>query len=122
EGMGTLWSLFRAQNAIHRNMVGLVARGVSPLDRLPNPFETVIPNATKLAQAGDIEHRPTTFRQKYGEFARVFEALCEEIVHRAECRPYPEDEAEEPPTTIEDLPTAEWSVKKQKLSNNQAPV
>lgn len=85
EGLGTLWSLFRAQNVVHRRMTELVAQGKEPFDRLPKPFKTVIPNAAKIAESTEPGERPRLFHHKYTtEFARLFESLCEEIVERSQ--------------------------------------
>jgi len=100
-GMGTLWSLYRSQNAMHRKMIDPALRKVEPLSRLPQPFTTIIPNAAKIAEATEIEGaKPASFRTKYtAEFSRLFENLCEEIVQRAEWQrktlPQPNPEAVE---------------------------
>jgi aminoglycoside N3'-acetyltransferase len=62
------------------------ARRVEPLNKLPRLFQTVIPNATRIAEATEVDRAtPPTFRHKYSpEFAKLYEALCEEIVQRAE--------------------------------------
>jgi chromosome partitioning protein len=84
-GMGTLWSLYREQNALHRKFVDMGGRRVPPFDQLPEPFETIIPNAAKISEATEPDRRPKTFRLKYtAEFAKLFEALCAEIVRRGE--------------------------------------
>lgn len=84
-GLGTLWSLYREQNPMHRRMVRMVADGSDQLARLPRPFDTIIPNAAKIAEASDSSGHPPTFRKKYTlEFAKLFESLCGEIVQRAE--------------------------------------
>jgi chromosome partitioning protein len=84
-GLGTLWSLYRTQNALHRRIVEAAGRDQEVLKRLPKPFSTVIPNAAKIAEATEPGGKPATFRQKYTpEFAKLFEALCAEIVQRAE--------------------------------------
>jgi chromosome partitioning protein len=85
-GMGTLWSMYRTQNAMHRKVVELADRGADSVVRLPRPFTTIIPNAAKIAEATEVEGtKPATFRHKYSpEFAKLFEALCGEIVQRAE--------------------------------------
>ncbi len=85
-GAGTLWTLYRSQNPLHRRVVEAASRRVEPYDRLPRPFDVVIPNAAAIVEAAEVENTPTTFRQKYSaEFARLFESLCNEIVQRAEC-------------------------------------
>jgi chromosome partitioning protein len=87
-GVGTLWSLYRVQNPLHCKIIEQAKRGSAPFDQLPKPFETVIPNAAKIAEATEPGQRPKTFRQKYSpQFAKLFEALCGEIVRRVEREP-----------------------------------
>ena len=84
-GLGTLWSLYREQNAMHKRIVAMAAAGSEPLSKLPRPFKTIIPNATKIGEASENAGQPKTFRKKYTpEFAKLFEELCGEIVQRAE--------------------------------------
>lgn len=84
-GMGTLWSLYRQQNAMHRKFVEAAQERVAPFDQLPEPFETEIPNATKIAESTEPGRKPKDYRHKYSpEFAKKFEAVCDEIVGRAE--------------------------------------
>jgi chromosome partitioning protein len=84
-GLGTLWSLYRTQNPLYRKIVEGTAARKSPLDRLPPPFKTIIPNAAKIAEATDADGSPQTFRQKYSpQFAKLYEDLCQEIVKGAE--------------------------------------
>jgi chromosome partitioning protein len=83
--IGTLWSLYRQQNHVHRTIVNRSVRRVDPFDKLPVPFETVIPNATAIADSSDAEKHPASFRAKYTlPFAKLFERLCEEIVVRTQ--------------------------------------
>lgn len=85
-GLGTLWSLYREQNAVHRYMVAATERGFEPFNQLPDPFETIIPNATKIAQAADIDEiEPSSFRSKYTHrFAELYEDLVAEMLERLE--------------------------------------
>lgn len=86
-GLGTLWSLYREQNSMHRSIVKAAGRNEPYFERLPKPFTTIIPNATKIAEATDLEvaSRPTSFMAKYtSPFARLFESVCDEIVKRSE--------------------------------------
>ena len=76
--LGTLWSLYREQNAVHRRIIDQTNKRIEPLDRLPRPFSTVIPNAGPIAEAFEPDHNPRTFRGKYGPFAKKFEKLCGE--------------------------------------------
>lgn len=92
KGIGTLWSLYREQNHVHREVVDRAIKGIEPFCRLPRPFETIIPNATAIADATDPDKRPATFAAKYTPaFAKVFHRLCEEIVVRTEWQPTTQD-------------------------------
>lgn len=86
--LGTLWSMVRGI-PIHARFIEATTRAAEPLNRLPLPFSTTIPNAARIAEAAEVEdNSPRTFRQKYTlEFARLFESLCEEIVERTQWRP-----------------------------------
>lgn len=85
--LGTLWSLFRTQNQMHRAVIDKTGRGVEPFGRMPKPFETVIPNAAKIAETTEPDRNPNTFNAKYTpEFARLYRSLCEEIVQRCQWR------------------------------------
>jgi chromosome partitioning protein len=87
-GLGTLWSLYRQQNPLHCKFVEQAKKSSPPFDQLPKPFETIIPNAAKIAGATEPGQKPRTFRQKYSlEFAKLFEALCGEMVRRVELEP-----------------------------------
>jgi chromosome partitioning protein len=83
--VGTLWSLYREQNHVHRAIVERSGRRAEPFNRLPVPFKTVIPNATAIADSSDPDKQPPSFRAKYTPpFAKQFERLCEEIVFRTQ--------------------------------------
>lgn len=85
DGLGTLWSLYREQNGIHRKVVEAVAKGVEPYSQMPRPFRTVIPNAAKIAEATEQDRKPKNFTAKYtAEFAKLYRGLCEEIVQRSQ--------------------------------------
>jgi len=84
-GLGTLWSLYREQNAMHRRVVDMAAKGSDQLSKLPRPFNTIIPNAAKIGEASENAGQPKTFSKKYTpQFAKLFEELCGEIVQRTE--------------------------------------
>jgi chromosome partitioning protein len=84
-GLGTLWSLYREQNAMHRKMIEVVSKGVEPFHNLPRPFKTIIPNAAKIAEATEPDRKPRNFNAKYTtEFAKLYRSLCEEIVQRSQ--------------------------------------
>ena len=92
--VGTLWSLYREQNAVHREVVEMARRKVKPLNRLPEPFETVIPNAAAIANATDPEKRPASFRAKYSpQFAKLYEQLCDEIIARTQWKSADEEKS-----------------------------
>lgn len=85
QGLGTLWSLYREQNAMHQRIVELAAKGSDPLSKLPRPFKTIIPNAAKIGEASEPGGQPKSLRAKYTPpFAKLFEGLCGEIIQRAE--------------------------------------
>ncbi len=85
ERLGTLWSLFRKQNQMHCNVIESTAKGIEPYGQMPRPFETVIPNAAKIAEATEPGRNPSSFSAKYTpEFAKLYRSLCEEIVQRSQ--------------------------------------
>jgi hypothetical protein len=85
EGLGTLWSLYREQNKMHRKVVDTAARGTEPFNLLPKPFNAVIPNATAIAEAAEPDRRPKSFTAKYSPpFAKLYRSLCQEIVQRSQ--------------------------------------
>jgi chromosome partitioning protein len=85
EGLGTLWSLYREQNAMHRKVVEAAAKGLEPYRQLPKSFETVIPNAAAIAMASEPNRSPKSFSAKYTtHFAGLYRELCEEIVQRSQ--------------------------------------
>jgi chromosome partitioning protein len=84
-GLGTLWSLYREQNKLHRKVVEAAANGVEPYGQLPRPFDTVIPNAAAIAEASEPNRSPRSFSAKYSApFAKLYRDLCEEIVRRSQ--------------------------------------
>jgi chromosome partitioning protein len=85
DGLGTLWSLYREQNKLHRKVVEAAAGGIEPYNQLPKPFETVIPNAAAIAEASEPNRSPRSFSAKYSTtFAGLYRELCEEIVQRSQ--------------------------------------
>lgn len=81
--LGMLWSLYRQQARAHREAVERAARGTPPFDQLPRPFETVIPNASKIADSTDPSKNFTSYYAKYTPaFARLYQNLCGEIRKR----------------------------------------
>lgn len=96
--LGTLWTLYREQNTMHRRYVTLASERSEWLTNLPKPFQTIIPNAAKIAESTEITDSPKSFRKKYSpEFSRLFEELCDEIVHRTEWQ----RQAAQPPVMAE---------------------
>jgi chromosome partitioning protein len=84
-GLGTLWSLYREQNGVHRKVVEAVSKGIEPFNQLPRPFKTIIPNAAKIAEATEPDRKPKNFNAKYTpEFAKLYRTLCEEIIQRTQ--------------------------------------
>lgn len=82
-GIGTLWSLYREQNKLHRKVVAAAERGNAPFHLLPKPFETIIPNAAAIAEASEPERKPKSFSAKYGhQFAALYRSLTTEIQKR----------------------------------------
>ncbi|MHC5540064.1 ParA family protein [Singulisphaera rosea] len=85
KGMGTLWSLYRDQNKMHRKVIEATAKGIEPYSQLPRPFETVIPNAAAIAEATEPNRNPRSFNVKYTPpFAKLYRSLSEEIVQRSQ--------------------------------------
>lgn len=83
--IGTLWSLYREQNGMHKATVAQAAERLGRYVLLPEPFKTVIPNAAKIAQSTEPGQHPASFGQKYSpEFATRFKNLCGEIIQRVE--------------------------------------
>lgn len=83
-GLGTLWSLYRKQNAMHARMVTLGKKGEASVASLPKPFETIIPNSAAIAEASEPDLAPHSFTAKYSStFAKLYRKLSEEIIKRA---------------------------------------
>lgn len=79
--MGTLWSIYRSENSVHRDTIA--KRDVQP-GTIPQPFETVIPNATAITRSTLEERFPASFSAKYERnFAKIYRQLCSEITSRA---------------------------------------
>ena len=80
-GLGTLWSLYREQNEIHRDFVRWARRrDVSGM--IPQPFDTIIPNATPIVRA--MEPSTQSLNAKYTPaFANLYRELIGEIVERS---------------------------------------
>ncbi|QDV64042.1 ParA family protein [Crateriforma conspicua] len=78
--LGTLWTLYRQQTVLHREMV------LEPFEGLPEPFGSIIPNASQLAGAVDprlVDQPVASCETKYGkEFSLRYAQLCSEILQR----------------------------------------
>jgi hypothetical protein len=75
--LATLWSIYREENAIHKNTVakGIGSNGAAPA--LPKPFATIIPNATAITRATEQGKHPKSFSDKYeSKFAHLYRELC----------------------------------------------
>jgi chromosome partitioning protein len=82
-GLGTLWSLYREQNAIHRQIVSLARRRQDLFGVIPKPFATIIPNATPIVRA--MESSAESLNARYSpEFANLYRELISEIVGRCQ--------------------------------------
>src|SRR5262245_50712746 len=82
--LGTLWSLYRAQNQTHRAIIEKIGTEQVRMKLLPKPFETIIPNATAISQATELGPAPRSFDAEYSsEIAKLFERVSEEIILRS---------------------------------------
>lgn len=82
-GLGTLWTLYRANNEVHERVVAASYRRHPELAALPIPFRTVIPNATAIARACEPTESVASLSVKYEPaFARLYQNLAAEIVAR----------------------------------------
>lgn len=81
-GLGTIWSLYREQNSIHRDMISLASRRKDLFAGIPDAFDTIIPNATAIARAMECSGR-LPLNEKYSPpFANKYRNLVGEIVER----------------------------------------
>jgi chromosome partitioning protein len=85
-GLGTLWSVYKVQNEIHRDIVGLASRRQDLFGVIPKPFDTIIPNATAIVRA--LESPSGSLSARYtSEFAKLYRQLVGEIVERCHAMP-----------------------------------
>ncbi len=85
KSLGTLWSLYREKNAMHKRVIKAVEDGLKDYRDMPRPFSTVIPNAAAIAASTEPDQKPGSFTAKYGgQFAKKYRALCDEIVKRCQ--------------------------------------
>lgn len=83
--VGTLWSLYRTNVAMHNAVIDAAAHGEEPLDQLPRPFNTIIPNASKILSATDGGQHPRTYSAKYSpQFAGLYGNVCTELARRTQ--------------------------------------
>jgi chromosome partitioning protein len=82
-GLGTVWSMYRQQARAHREIVKAAAAGESEYEGLPRPFDTIIPNAAKIAEAMNWDAKPPSLSAKYtSRFASLYGELCMEMIRR----------------------------------------
>ena len=82
--LGLLWTLYRENNAVHKQVVSKSQNGESIHQLLPAPFRTILPNATAIARASDEDAvAPQSVLGKYGpQFAQEFKNLLVEMQSR----------------------------------------
>jgi chromosome partitioning protein len=81
--LGILWSLYRSQNEIHRDVIFSASKRSGPYSDLPKPFRTVIPNSVDVARAFQDKSEPRTLSSKYTpRIAILYRDLCKEILYR----------------------------------------
>jgi chromosome partitioning protein len=81
--LATLWSVYRKENAVHRETVARGAAASVCGGAIPEPFRTIIPNATAITRSTLEGQHPKSFSDKYeSDFARLYRELCREILQR----------------------------------------
>jgi chromosome partitioning protein len=84
-GLGTLWSLYREQNVIHREMIRLAEHHPELFVGLPKAFKTIIPNSTDVARAMESSHKSPDVKytpkiaSKYRELVGEITARCRRL-------------------------------------------
>ena len=82
-GLGILWSLYRQQDGIHREIVKDAHNPIASYASLPAPFKTIIPNTAKIAQAYQEFKEFASLSAKYTPAgSRMYRRLCNEIEKR----------------------------------------
>ncbi len=82
-GLGIVWSLYRQQDKIHRQIVAEAKKGMNDFSSLPSPFESIIPNTSQIAQAFQESKRFASHSAKYTPTgSRLYQRLCKEIESR----------------------------------------
>lgn len=80
-GLGTLWTLYREQNSIHREKTDSAGGRKELFAGMPKAFDTIIPNATAIARA--MESSEESLNAKYSPpFAARYRELVGEIIER----------------------------------------
>lgn len=81
--LGTLWSMVRVQVAKHRNIMNWVAQKRDEYGIIPEPFHTVIPHMSAIANAMDYLKGYSSFHTKYQRKpSAIFEKICAEVEER----------------------------------------
>ncbi|MGO9111197.1 MAG: ParA family protein [Thermoguttaceae bacterium] len=83
--LGTLWTLYRQQNKVHRDVIAATKDNAESYGKLAKPFATVIPNAAAIAEANESLTAAKSFNAKYtSEFAKLYRSLSQEIIQRSQ--------------------------------------
>lgn len=83
--LGVLWSLYRKQCSTHAKVIRAKRENKSGFVKLAQPFKTIIPNASAIADTTDPRATYRSFPEKYTpRFARMYRSLCREIMHRSQ--------------------------------------
>lgn len=82
-GIGIIWSLYRQQDKTHRGFVKDAPNMINHFNALPEPFKTVIPNTSQIAQAFQESKAFPSHSAKYTPTgSRLYKRLCNEIADR----------------------------------------
>jgi hypothetical protein len=66
---------------------------LKPFNRLPLPFQTIIPNATAIAESTNPERTHASFQKMYEpKFAALYEQVTREILRRVQPGQAPKEE------------------------------
>ncbi|WP_442481262.1 ParA family protein [Aeoliella sp. SH292] len=84
--LGTIWSMYRAQDVDHRKIIEQAEYGSFEDLQFPRPFNTVVPMRAEIAHAIDTTWEPVaSIHKKYkAEFHPVFVKLTSEIIARVD--------------------------------------
>jgi chromosome partitioning protein len=80
---GIIVSKFRAQSKLHNSKLQQLRKDADVGD-LPPIFDTIVPEATQIAESADVEASVNTLRQKYGygNNYSVYSSLAKEFLQR----------------------------------------